>query len=558
MAKPASYPPPDLARAFDDAVNFYRQGRLDEAEKIASRIHKSLPQSHEVLHLLGVIKLGRGHPAAALTLVEASLKLNPGAADALASRGLALAALGRDADALASLDQALALAPDNPDMLINRGNLLLKLARPQDALAAFEGALAVAPSHFGARVSRGHALLTLGRFAEALAEYGALVAAQPSDPELHFNCGNALASLGRSAEAIACFDRAIALRADHLRAHLSRGVALQALNRHEEALADFERVLAHNKGNADATHNAALSRLTLGDYSRGFVQYEARWQRTGMPPRRRLGKPLWLGEYPLGRKTILLTAEQGFGDMIQFARYAPLLARTGAKVVLEAPPELMALLDRQEGIAIVARGAPLPPFDVHCPLGSLPLALRTDSAAIPAPIPYLAVSGERLGEWRARLAGIASPRVALAWAGRPTHANDRNRSLALAQLAPLLALDRIAFVSVQREPREDAHALAAVRSLTHLGGELKDFDDTAAVLALCDLIVSVDTAVAHLAGAIGRPVWILLPYQPDWRWKLDRTDSPWYPTARLYRQSGPGDWDGVIARLRDDLAKTFP
>jgi hypothetical protein len=277
-----------------------------------------------------------------------------------------------------------------------------------------------------------------------------------------------------------------------------------------------------------------------------------------MPPRRRLGKPLWLGEYPLGRKTILLTAEQGFGDVIQFARYAPLLARSGAQVVLEAPPDLMGLLGRMEGVVVVARGAPLPPFDVHCPLGSLPLALKTDPAAIPAPIPYLAAGGERLAEWRTRLAGVAAPRVALAWSGSPTHPNDRNRSLVLAQLAPLFALDRIAFVSVQREPREDAQAVAAARPLVHLGAELKDFDDTAAVLALCDLVVSVDTAVAHVAGAIGRPVWILLPYQPDWRWKLDRTDSPWYPTARLYRQSAPGDWGGVIARVRDDLAKTFP
>jgi len=558
MAKPASPPPPDLARAFADAVNFFRQGRLDEAEKIAGRIHKSLPQSYEALHLLGVIKHGRGHAAAALPLLDAALKLNPGASDVWSSRGLALAALSRDVEALASFDRALAGTPDNPDVLNNRGNVLLKLARPQEALAAFERALKVAPGHLQARISRGHALWTLGRFAEALAEYEALLASQPSSAELHFNRGNALAGLGRHADAVATFDRAIALSGDHLRAELSRGVALQALNRHEEALASFERVLARERGNADAAHNAALSRLTLGDYTGGFAQYEARWQRSGMPARRRFGKPLWLGEYPLARKTILLHAEQGLGDTIQFVRYAPLIARMGAQVVLEVPTELVPLFWRLPGIAVVARGAPLPPFDVHCPLGSLPLALKTEAATIPCAIPYLAASEERVAKWRARLAGLAAPRVALAWAGRAAHPNDRNRSIALAALAPIFALEQVAFVSVQREPREDAQALAAARGLAHVGEELQDFEDTAAVLALCDLVVSVDTAVAHLAGAMGRPVSILLPFQPDWRWLLERTDSPWYPTARLYRQREPGDWGGVIARLRDDLARTFP
>jgi tetratricopeptide (TPR) repeat protein len=557
MAKPASRPPPDYAQAFAEAVNLYQRGRLEDAEKIAGRLHKALPQSHEVLHVLGLIRLARGHPGAALPLIDQALKLNPGMPDVLSSRGLVLAGLTRNAEALASFDQALALAPDNPDVLNNRGNVLLKLARPQEALETFERALALAPEHFGARVSRGHALVTLRRFSDALAQYEALLAAQPSDPELHFNRGNALAGLGRQADAIAAFDRAILMRPDHLRAHLSRGIALQALNQHTEALAAFDRLLAHDKGNADAVHNAALSRLTLGDYAQGFAQYEARWQRSGMPPRRRFGKPLWLGEYPLNRKTILLHAEQGLGDTIQFVRYAPLLLRMGARVVLELPPELIAPLGRIESVAVAARGAPLPPFDVHCPLGSLPLALKTEPSAIPAAIPYLTASEERIAKWRARLAGLGAPRVALAWAGQAAHPNDHNRSIKLAQLAPLLRRDRIAFISVQRELREDGPALAGFPAITHVGEELQDFDDTAAVLSLCDLVVSVDTSVAHLAGAMGRPTWVLLPFHPDWRWMLDRTDSPWYPTARLYRQSAAGDWDTVIARLGSDLAGPF-
>jgi tetratricopeptide (TPR) repeat protein len=560
MAKSASGPPPNMAQAFAEAVDLYRLGRLDEAEKIAARILKSPPQSPDALHLLGLIKLGRGRPAAALPLFDAALKLNPNAPDALSNRALALAALDRDPEALASVDQALAAAPDHPDALNNRGNVLLKLALPADALASFDRAVVLAPGHFGARISRGNALVSLGRFAEALAQYDALLAAQPASPELYFNRGNALAGLARPADAIAAYDRAIKLRPDHLKTHINRGIALRALNRHDEAIASFERALALDKTNADAAHNAALSRLTLGDYRRGFAQYESRWGRSGMPARRRrLGRPLWLGEYPLHRKTILLTAEQGLGDMIQFARYVPALAATGAKVMLEVPSELMAVLGRIAGVSgVVARGEALPDFDVHCPLGSLPLALGTEAAAIPAAIPYVTADEARIAKWRSRLPQGNAPRVALAWSGRAAHPNDRNRSIALASLAPLFGLKGIDFLSVQREVRrEDAQMLAGLSGLTHLGEELDDFDDTAAVLALADLLISVDTSVAHLAGAMGRPTWILLPFCPDWRWMLQREDGPWYPTARLYRQTAAGDWESVVARLRDELARTL-
>ncbi len=256
------------------------------------------------------------------------------------------------------------------------------------------------------------------------------------------------------------------------------------------------------------------------------------------------------------RKTILLHAEQGLGDTIQLARYVPLVARRGATVVLEVPAELTGLLGRLEGVAtVVERGAPLPAFDLHCPMGSLPLALATEPDSIPAAIPYLTASAERLAQWQPRLASVPQPRVAFVWSGRPSHPNDRNRSLPLARLAPLLEMDGVSFISVQPDVSvEDAAVLAGLGGVTALGAELRDFEDTAAVLGLCDLVVTVDTAVAHLAGALGRPAWILLPFAPDWRWMLERTDSPWYPTARLYRQPEPGDWESVIARVRADLA----
>jgi Flp pilus assembly protein TadD len=464
--------------------------------------------------------------------------------------------LDRDSEALASFARSLALKPDDPDVLNGRGRVLLGLHEPARALADLDQAVALKPDHVGALINRGNALAALGRLDEALAQYDALLAADPAHPALHFNRGVALGHLGRHADAIAAYDQALVGRPRHPATLLNRGVALQALNRHQEAIESFENVLGLAPADPDAKHNAALSRLTLGDYRKGFAQYEARFLRSGMPGHRRgLGKPLWLGEFPPQRKTILLHAEQGLGDTIQFARYAPLVARMGAKVVLEVPAELSGLLGQLAGVTVVERGTTLPAFDLHCPLGSLPLALGTEPASIPAQIPYLAASAERIAHWRERLANLAQPRVALVWAGAAAHPNDRNRSLPLAQLAPLLDLAPVSFISLQRElSSEDAAMLAGMGRVVSLGPELRDFDDTAAVLALCDVAIAVDTSLAHLAAAMGRPTWILLPFRPDWRWMLARDDSPWYPGARLYRQPAAGDWPSVVARVRADLA----
>jgi tetratricopeptide (TPR) repeat protein len=554
MSGPYSQPPHDVRRLFAEAMNHYRRGQLGDAETIGARVLGLVPDSSEAFHLLGLIQLKRGNAGGALPLIEAALKIDPLSPTALSSRGRALAALDRHSDALVSFDQSLALAPNDPDTLSNRGSMLLSLQRPADALAALDRAAALAPQHFGALINRGNALALLGRLEAALAQYDALLEAHPTRPELQFNRGNALSSLGHHLEAIAAFDRAVSSQPGYVRAHINRGVALQAINRHQEALASFANVLAIDKTNADARNNASLSLLTIGDYRGGFIQYEMR--RSNIPPRRRdFGKPLWLGEHSPSGGVILLHAEQGFGDTILFVRYAPLLAGLGAEILLEVPSELLSLLGRVEGITrVVEEGTALPSFDLHCPLPSLPLAMRTEIATIPARIPYLKASDERISRWRSRLAHIAAPRIAIAWAGRVTHPNDRNRSIALARLAPLFMLDTVSFVGIQSELRsEDEKVLAGIPRITHIGEELRDFDDTAAVLTLVDLVVSVDTAVANLAGAMGRPTWILLPFSPDWRWMLGRTDSPWYPTARLYRQSALGEWDGVIARVRDDL-----
>jgi tetratricopeptide (TPR) repeat protein len=548
----------NIDQTMQEAVGLHRAGRLREAEKLYARIVKAAPDYFDALHLFGSLKAQSGQMGEALRLITAALKINPRATDALINLANVMHALKRDADALECLDKALAIRPDDVQALQNRGAALLTLNRPQDALASFEQVLAREPRNGEALLNRGVAKATLERHAEALADLDAALALMPGHPNVLYNRGNALLQLGRYAEAIADFDRALAAMPAHARAWNNRGRALQQLNRHAEAVKSFDKAIELQKNDADAQLNRALSLLTLGNLKEGFKQYEWRWKRSGMTDLRRgYNRPLWLGEFPLGHKTILLHAEQGLGDTIQFARYAPIVAQAGAKVLLEVQPELKALLAGLDGVtACMARGEPLPAYDLHCPLGSMPLALKTDSANVPAAIPYLRADTARIDKWRDRIAPLPGTRVALAWAGQANHANDRNRSLDLKLLEPLLALDGMSFVSIQRDLRGNDEALLARHAnVTHVGGQLADMADTAAMMSLVDLVIAVDTSVVHLAGALGRPTWVMLPFAPDWRWGLSGEHGAWYPQTRLFRQPSPGDWPSAITHLRAALAE---
>ncbi len=302
----------------------------------------------------------------------------------------------------------------------------------------------------------------------------------------------------------------------------------------------------------------ALSLLTLGTLPRGFAEYEWRWKRSGMAdPRRGYRGRLWLGEFPIGQRTILLPAEQGLGDTIQFVRYAPLLARAGATVVLEVQPELKSLLAAIGGVASChARGEALPACDLYCPLGSLPLALKTEPSTIPADIPYVGADEAHIAKWRPTIETLPGKRVAIAWAGHARHPNDRNRSIDFKLLEPLFTLEGVSFVSIQQDLRgDDSALLARHRNITQVGDKLTDMADTAAIAALVDLTIAVDTSVVHLAGAMGRDVWVLLPFSPDWRWTLAGERTPWYPQARLFRQPTAGDWASVLTTVRDALTR---
>jgi hypothetical protein len=437
------------------------------------------------------------------------------------------------------------------------GLALQTMRRFDEALAAYDCGLRLAPDDAELRNGRGVALLELRRPAEACEEFARALDADPGYLDALGNLGNALIKLNRPQEALAAYDRALKIVPHNAQLLTNRAVVLRRLDRPQEALMCAARALAEKPGFAQARFVLSVARLTLGDFAAGWRGYEARWYVGALASQRRhFAAPLWLGEAPLVGKTILLHAEQGCGDTIQFVRYAPLVAARGAKVVLEARRELTGLCAGLPGIAnVVAHGDALPAFDCHCPLLSLPLAFATEVATIPADIPYLAPRPDDVAAWRARLPQ-GRPLIGLCWSGERLHDNDLNRSMALAMLAPLVDLPDVQFVSLQHDMREtDARLLVQRTGIVPIGQHFTDFADTAAAVAALDLVISVDTAVAHLTGALGKPLFLLLPFAADFRWLRERSDSPWYPTARLFRQPRFGDWPSVVEAVREELQR---
>jgi tetratricopeptide (TPR) repeat protein len=489
----------------------------------------------------------------ALASFDRALKVRPNYAEALSHRGITLHELKRFEEALASYDCALKVRPNYPEVLSNRGLTLHALMRYGDALASFDQALTLRPDHAEALSNRGMTLRELSRFEDALESYDHALIVLPDFAKALSNRGNALHELNRFEEALASFDRALGVDPNCAEALSNRGVTLHALMRFEEALASFERSLKLRPDYADTHYNEALCRMLIGDFNHGWEKCEWRWETEHASDKKRnFAQPLWLGSDEIAGKTILLHGEQGFGDMIQFCRYVPLVAERAAQVILEIAEPLRELMHSLSGVAqIISKGDPLPYFDLHCPLLSLPLAFRTGLKTIPSACPYLRASPQAILHWDARLGSAKRPRIGLVWSGRPTHRNDRNRSIKLSALLPLLDIDAV-FVSLQRDVRaDDVATLKDDGKIIHF--DLKDFSDTAALISNLDLVISVDTSVAHLAGALSKPVWVLLSFIPDWRWLLDRDDSPWYPTARLFRQEGNRKWGNVIARVHAGL-----
>lgn len=581
----------NIPQAIHQALEFHRNGRLPEAEKLYGDVIAVRPDYFEALHMLGLIKLRQRDLTGALRLMGAALQARPKSPEVLLNyglvlnelgrydealvtfdlvlsvkrksveahnnRGAVLERLGRDTEALECFQRALAVKSNHVDALYNQASVLRKLGRAEEALKSFDRVLLLKPEHVNAHNNRGLALDALNRPEDALASYDRALQLAPRNIEALNNRGNVLQKLNRHADAIACYDFALTINPVHPEVLNNRGRSLSILGHQREALDSTLRATAAKPGYIDAQWNASLLQLRLGDFQNGWKQYEWRWKRVeNLRKLRVYPQPLWLGETPVAGKTILVHHEQGFGDTIQFARYAPMLARQGARVVLEVQPPLKPLLSQFAGVEVIGNGDPIPDFDIHCPLLSLPLAFGTMLDSVPADIPYLAAPANRIARLESLLPPRQGFRIGLVWSGNLTHKDDHNRSIALARLGPIFDAPGVQFVSLQKELRDaDAQMLAQNAAITDLGRQFGDFDDTAAAVALVDLVISVDTSVAHLAGAMGKPVWVLLPFCPDWRWLLERDDNPWYPTARLFRQPGIGDWESVIGRVRDALCK---
>jgi len=557
-----------ISGKLQQAMALQQAGELVRARALYDEILQTHPNNFDALFWLGLMAAQANHLQEAQQLIARAIEINPDHAAANANLGTVLAELERWDEALASYARAIALKPDYAVAYSNQGNALRKLKRPEAALASYEQAIALKPDFAEAYCNRGNVLRELGQWDAALANCDRAIELRPDFADAYCNRGIVQKELGLLDAALASYDRAIAIRPDHAAAYCNRGIALQELDRIDAALASYNRAIAIKADFPEAYYNRSIASLSLGDFENGWIDYEWRWRTehgARLRDRRMFREGQWLGRESLAGKTILLHCEQGLGDTLQFCRYVRPIAALGARVILEVQGPLRSVLAGLDGVSqLVVQGDALPAFDYHCALMSLPLAFKTTTSSVPARVPYLEASAQKVQHWKERLGEKMRLRVGLVWSGgfRPDQPElwsvNHRRNIPLAKLAALKHPD-IEFYSLQKGQPAESEATALLSTnwdgphLTDLTRLLNDFSDTAALMELLDLVISVDTSIAHLAGAMGKPVWILNRFDSCWRWMHDRSDTPWYPTATLYRQEKAGDWDGVVQRVRADL-----
>jgi tetratricopeptide (TPR) repeat protein len=578
----------DIDREISSAIQYYRSGNLQQAEYACRKLLQFHADNTDALHLLGVIYYQFGNYDLAVLYIQNALRLKPGNADgfynlgniflekgqfdeaipcfrktlqinphiaeAYVNLGFALQEKGDSDEAMVYFQKALQIDPSFVDAYYNLGNALREKGRLDEALTAYQKALELDHTFFMAWYNQGQILREKEQLDEATACYRKAIELNPVNPEVFNEMGIILQEKRQFDEAIACYRKALQVKPDFVKAISNIGNALQRKGAFQEALTMYRKALYIDPENVDAHFNMALIFLTAGDFKKGWKGYEWRW-RLKDSFRRSFEQPLWDGSDIKGL-TILLHAEQGFGDTLQFIRYAPLVAERGARVIVECHRDLKSLLGCVEGIErIMALGEEYLDFDLQCPLMRLPYIFHTEIDTIPATIPYIKADAALVRKWRKRIEyNDSGLKVGLSWCGNPAHENDRNRSCSLEIFSPLAQLNNIALYSLQKgEASKQALHPPAGMQLIDLIGEIIDFSDTAALIENLDLIISVDTAVTHLAGAMGKPVWTLLPFVPDWRWMLNREDSPWYPTMKLFRQPSSENWKSVIDRLTEGI-----
>jgi tetratricopeptide (TPR) repeat protein len=583
-APPSAY----LTSLIDAALEAHQAGRLDAAEPFYREALALDPAHAKALHYFGVLQHQRGDHGFAAELMSEALKLDRTDAACWSNRGLVAAALGHLEEAMICYDQALQLQPDFADARNNFGVALQAQGALEEAIGQYQLALAVNPSLVDAHLNLGTALSKLGRYDEALACYQTVSTLDPQSAEAHFNAGNAHNAQGDDAAAIASFERALALRGNYAEAHINlgsligklgdyagaesqyrRAVALKpnptnlvclggslgAQGRLDEEEGFYRHALALDPDYADAHQNLAWLLLKRGDYKHGWAEFAKRWRKSDYEAIAVPGVAEWHGE-PLDGRRLLLVGEQGFGDHFQFLRYARVLEQLGATVDICVREPLLPLVERIPGVHRAFSGKSDDQYDFWVPMMNVPSCVGTELSTIPADVPYVFADKAKIKTWRKRVdaAGKSKRKVGLVWSGSPTFGNDRYRSMTLADLNMLSELKNVAWYALQKGPAHDqlTHAPDAFRA-HDFTADLHNFDDTAALVMNLDLVIAVDTGVAHLAAALGKPVWVLLPANSDWRWLEARNDSPWYPAMTLFRQTMLGDWTPVIKRVSEEL-----
>jgi tetratricopeptide (TPR) repeat protein len=541
-----------------------QQGRHERALQSLDRALALQPQ-HAALHSnRGNSLKSLGRFSEALASYATAFALEPGNLETLHNRAVVHMLAGQHAEALRDYDELIA-RHDEPAAadLVGRGAALVALARHNEAIEPLDRAIALLPRDPEAHVQRGVAMLRLNRFREALESFDRALAIRANLPEVLNNRAVALAALDRPKEALDSLTRSLLLDGAAADTHTNSGVLLKALGRHVDAAWSFNRALSLRPDDPAASLELGFLHLSLGEFRQGWPLYEARFRVPALGvPRRNFNAPRWDGTTPIAGKALLVHSEQGLGDTIQFCRYVRMLAAAGASVVLEVAPNLRALLQSLPGpVRIVARGEPLPAVDYHCPLLSLPLAFDTQLQSIPNEVPYLAAEPQRVVQWGRRLQDVKGLRVGIAWQGNPDVEQliwARGRSIPLTAFAPLAEIEGVRLISLQKgagmEQLDQASFRDRIEDLrTELDLGADAFVDAAAVMAGLDLVITSDTSIAHLAGALARPVWVALNAAPDWRWLLKRSDTPWYPSMRLFRQPRAGAWGAVIGDMLNAL-----
>lgn len=589
---------PRVRKLLKKGIAHHQAGRRGQAEACYRRSLKADPRCAQALHLLGLLAQQAGQFQESIRLLGESLALNPDDPDTLNSLadsyigqgqiqpashclqrlaelrpqsaethhrlGKSQEQLGEWEAATASYQRALALQPDSPDLYGSLAMLQYKQEAFAEAVESCRRALALDPNRDEIYTQLGNALTDLGNYGAAVETLRHALALKPDSPHAVFGLGYFFERKGDLASAKDAYQNALKLNPQLSGANLHLGCVQLLEGNLGEAAECFERLLKLVPDCAEARAFLGLIHLKQGNFRLGLSEYEDRWSTPyGFRFRRKFLQPLWKGE-PLEGSRILLYAEQGMGDTLQFVRYVPLVAARGGKVVLEVQPRLHRLLAQTPGaVKVIRLGEALPEVDWQCPLASLPLAFATELNTIPAKIPYVDPDPAQVQAWGQRLAALGERRysgnslcIGLAWAGSPLHPHEIWRSIPLEQLAPLTSLEGTTFYSLQMGASAgQVKQLGPRAHLIDLQDEQKDFADTAAIVANLDLVISIDTSVAHLAGAMSKPVWVLLHKSADWRWLLEREDSPWYPTARLFRQSTLANWQDVVSQVEEALSQ---